>query len=681
MRCVSLDRNCVSQLISQPIFNQEHGGFISAQDEFRVMYDEQGIQFWTKFIITCRDIITKDSSYLLDSVLIKFLAAFRDGFDHVVAFIDASNEQYMRYKSSLGRISLASRDKDCAQLECATKISAGFVRMHKLWLASQPGERNHWKLPSNWIKCAKFEEYLGTLYSVQEFEEEFNCTKEDVPWIILGTKKTQSKKETKQKAGVQLHANVLDKTQTKQKTGVPINATNYLEKLQSKILKEPQVSSLAKLHRRNSKKIPDELKPPDFSRTTLAWLPQDQQIKYLPGNASNNEGFFPLLRETLPIHVRVWNLTEISLPPLLCRKYHTMKVHDLMKNEHQEHFIGVATWSTWWSQTFGINYLSKVHELSQECITLQDSGFKNKEETKNWQTKVDNLVKFVSTTNDLPSEPNFQDAAKKASEFLLEPCILIQLPWNTVMLHQWLVAAFVEVLIIEKASLELRHWPLPPHLVNISTNLLFTVKKLKQRVALGFAILFKQTINHPNIDRNHPAWIMDNVVLPSIPTLEFLLSGSANNICKSIKKLAWSDSKRYEDSWVYMPESVYTIDVFELRQILLMFFYSGSIWGDTDTIYHPFAVKCCQNLDIKDLIKQTSRSQTPEKATNSLTDRSKLVSYASLRLVQCVQTDGKVRQTHTNSERNCGRSWTYSKNNLALPCPCFDTSISVTFIV
>ena len=54
-----------------------------------------------------------------------------------------------------------------------------------------------------------------------------------------------------------------------------------------------------------------------------------------------------------------------------------------------------------------------------------------------------------------------EDLCKSAKDFLLEPCILIQLPWTPILLHQWLVAALAEVLLFEKSSVELRHWPIP----------------------------------------------------------------------------------------------------------------------------------------------------------------------------------------------------------------------------
>lgn len=58
--------------------------------------------------------------------------------------------------------------------------------------------------------------------------------------------------------------------------------------------------------------------------------------------------------------------------------------------------------------------------------------------------KMQDVTGVIREHNASPRKPG--DSVESSAEFLLEPCVLIQLPWNFVIQRQWLAAALLEVL-------------------------------------------------------------------------------------------------------------------------------------------------------------------------------------------------------------------------------------------
>jgi hypothetical protein len=86
--------------------------------------------------------------------------------------------------------------------------------------------------------------------------------------------------------------------------------------------------------------------------------------------------------------------------------------------------------------------------------------------------------------------------------------------------------ALLEVLIFERDSMELRHWPMSKDIVSVATNLLSLISYLKERIMLGFAILNEATDNYSKTleksERKYMESILDNVMVLSLPVLKFL---------------------------------------------------------------------------------------------------------------------------------------------------------------
>lgn len=66
---------------------------------------------------------------------------------------------------------------------------------------------------------------------------------------------------------------------------------------------------------------------------------------------------------------------------------------------------------------------------------------------KEWVLQMQQMSEVIGVMRDLPSAPRMPgDSVERSAEFLLEPCVLVMLPWNHVLLRQWLAAALIEVL-------------------------------------------------------------------------------------------------------------------------------------------------------------------------------------------------------------------------------------------
>jgi hypothetical protein len=128
---------------------------------------------------------------------------------------------------------------------------------------------------------------------------------------------------------------------------------------------------------------------------------------------------------------------------------------------------------------------------------------------------------------------------------------------------------------------------------------------------LGFAILSMQITSYPH-HSNHPEWIMDEVVLPSLATLKFLICGKAYSIVRSIKKIAWNKPQELNSEWVYMSPTTYSMEE-SFQSIFHSFCYSSNFW-ETIKPNHPFGGKSCQQLDIMTILAHFIVSTTTDTA-------------------------------------------------------------------
>lgn len=132
-----------------------------------------------------------------------------------------------------------------------------------------------------------------------------------------------------------------------------------------------------------------------------------------------------------------------------------------------------------------------------------------------------------------------------AAEFILDPWVLIQLPWHPLMLHQWLAAVLAETLKFEKEIAEFFHWPVANLMIPTLNNVVQIREALRQVLNCGFIRLFSLYATSPSFDASQtvvsPA--LDDVVLSAIPYLQFLLSKRCMRLIMSLKSILWTKTK------------------------------------------------------------------------------------------------------------------------------------------
>jgi hypothetical protein len=131
------------------------------------------------------------------------------------------------------------------------------------------------------------------------------------------------------------------------------------------------------------------------------------------------------------------------------------------------------------------------------------------------------------------------------AEFILDPWVMMQLPWYPVMFHQWLAAVLSEVLKFEKELVELNHWPITD-LMKTPVGQLFKIRTiLRQSLYCGFLFLHLQYSHCPDFEfeQNMVSTIMDRIVLWVAPYLQFLLSSNSRRLIMSLKNYLWTEVK------------------------------------------------------------------------------------------------------------------------------------------
>jgi hypothetical protein len=87
-----------------------------------------------------------------------------------------------------------------------------------------------------------------------------------------------------------------------------------------------------------------------------------------------------------------------------------------------------------------IFYTDQLQEM-QAHLNIELDG------VKEWALKMNQMQDVTCVIRDHSASPRQPgDSVESSAEFLLEPCVIIQLPWNPVILRQWLAAALLEVL-------------------------------------------------------------------------------------------------------------------------------------------------------------------------------------------------------------------------------------------
>jgi hypothetical protein len=137
------------------------------------------------------------------------------------------------------------------------------------------------------------------------------------------------------------------------------------------------------------------------------------------------------------------------------------------------------------------------------------------------------------------------ETCESAHEFLLEPWVLIHLPFKPVLLHQWLVGTLAATLQFEKEVSEFFHSPVPSSLHKSVRRLAAVLKKLHELIFKAFNYLEVCTRDCPNMDKRPIIRVLEELLAP----LEFVCGTEGQNMVRALKrKLAGEGTK--DEEWV-----------------------------------------------------------------------------------------------------------------------------------
>jgi hypothetical protein len=130
---------------------------------------------------------------------------------------------------------------------------------------------------------------------------------------------------------------------------------------------------------------------------------------------------------------------------------------------------------------------------------------------------------------------------ESAEEFLLEPWLLMQIPWHPALYNQWLAAALAEVLTAKKELVEFYRWPIPTKLTLAVSMLLSQVETLHRRLLVGIGLINWLTNSGAGFEPNlfTAKFVLKHVLFASLPTIEFFVSKKFYHVAQALKRMAW----------------------------------------------------------------------------------------------------------------------------------------------
>jgi hypothetical protein len=179
--------------------------------------------------------------------------------------------------------------------------------------------------------------------------------------------------------------------------------------------------------------------------------------------------------------------------------------------------------------------------------------------------------------------PLFHDQAvpeecANASEFLCSPWVQMQLPWQPVIFHQWLVAALATFLRYEIDVINLFSMHIPDHLLQIVQRFLSLRDKAMPLIRGGFNLLSLQLNSKPTVDFDIVRCILDMVVLPLVPILDFIVQVVDRDMIGDLRKMAVFEKGEFTKSVpLNMPYN--EAETFYSRSVSKRFFSFRSIFG------------------------------------------------------------------------------------------------------
>jgi len=139
------------------------------------------------------------------------------------------------------------------------------------------------------------------------------------------------------------------------------------------------------------------------------------------------------------------------------------------------------------------------------------------------------------------------EQSESAAEFLLNPWVLIQLPFQPVLFHQWTVALFAETLKFKNEINDFFTLPFSTRLKPAVDCLKNMEEILLSTGGLMIEVLFKY-FEDPCVNLHNLSVICLNVALKKLPellpVLEFVLDDECKNIVRALKRMAWNKTAK-----------------------------------------------------------------------------------------------------------------------------------------
>jgi len=141
------------------------------------------------------------------------------------------------------------------------------------------------------------------------------------------------------------------------------------------------------------------------------------------------------------------------------------------------------------------------------------------------------------------------EECESAEEFLLEPWVLLQLPFEVTILHQWTVALMAEALRFQKKHTDFTTMAYPEHLKQFVDQL--TVMNILLLSGANFFMLCisklmgkDNSMNHMHATASLFIWDEFEFRLSLIlPVLKFVLSEECDTLISTLKRMAWSQNE------------------------------------------------------------------------------------------------------------------------------------------
>ncbi|KAF4522983.1 hypothetical protein B566_EDAN009574, partial [Ephemera danica] len=248
-----------------------------------------------------------------------------------------------------------------------------------------------------------------------------------------------------------------------------------------------------------------------------SWPPRKAQLRkhQLPSQSQ----FFQKLRG---VDKQLWRVCRELLCCPVASRYHTTNTAAIFSRD-DKNFMVVGPWLVQWMEVF----VQDEDEVEMaKCVCT-------------WEMELKQGVEVLKDIKSATYAPSSKDFIKTSGEFLLEPCVLIQLPWNF---------------------------------------LLYLVSKTKECVLRGLFLLCKQTLEKGYFSKT-PALLMDTCVLPATPALTLLCNGKAYDIIHTIKSTAFAKPVPLDSSsHTLLPENVYLIADINLENFYVNFVWHLFFW-------------------------------------------------------------------------------------------------------